>query len=241
MGVRTESDVQVRSAFAVLHSETADQVAIDEEYFQHMLEVTQKVQPREQIVGWYSTGAELNNFSALFQNYYAQQTGSHQAIHLLVDTGDQTKEFGIKAYLGSPMGVSAKPDNCVFVPIPVLLRQVEGERPGLNLLRTAATEPNHTTPVLTDLQNLERSLLDVVSMIERVQTYVQSVINGEIEGDASIGRYLLDTLNTTTEGLEKGKLESLFNIHVQDTLMVSYLANLVRSQAEVSSRLTLVT
>ena len=106
MGVRTESDVQVRSAFAVLHSETADQVAIDEEYFQHMLEVTQKVQPREQIVGWYSTGAELNNFSALFQNYYAQQTGPHQAIHLLVDTGDQTKEFGIKAYLGSVSGAT---------------------------------------------------------------------------------------------------------------------------------------
>ena len=128
----------------------------------------------------------------------------------------------------------------------------------MNLLRTAAGEPNHTTPVLTDLQNLERSLVEVISMIDRVQTYVQSVIEGDIEGDPSIGRFLLDTLNTTTEGLEKGKLESLFNIHVQvrarerwsieslflflqDTLMVSYLANLVRSQAEVSSRLTLVT
>jgi len=78
-------------------------------------------------------------------------------------------------------------------------------------------------------------------MIDRVQVYVQSVIEGEIEGDPAIGRFLLDALNTTTEGLEKGKLESLFNTHVQDTLMVTYLANLVRSQAEVSTRLTLVT
>jgi translation initiation factor 3 subunit F len=85
----------------------------------------------------------------------------------------------------------------------------------VNLLRTAAEEPNHTTSVLTDLQNLERSLLDVISMIDRVQAYVQDVVQGEIEGDASIGRFLLDTLNATTEGLEKGKLESLFNIHVQ--------------------------
>ena len=67
----------------------------------------------------------------------------------------------------------------------------------------------------TDLQILEQSLLDVISMIERVQNYVHGVIDGDLEGDASIGRYLLDTLNTTTEGLEKGKLESLFNIHVQ--------------------------
>jgi translation initiation factor 3 subunit F len=100
MGVRTESDVEVRSAFAVLHSETADQVAIDEEYFQNMLDVTQKVQSKEQVVGWYSTGSELNNFSALFQNYYSQHTAPHQAVHVMVDTGDQSKEMSIKAYLG---------------------------------------------------------------------------------------------------------------------------------------------
>jgi translation initiation factor 3 subunit F len=130
------------------------------------------------------------------------------------------------------MGVSAKPDNCTFVPIPVFLRQVDAERPGctyrsgsvprhpshlflVNLLKTASEAPNQTTPVLSDLHNLEQSLLDVVSMIERVQTYVQSVIEGDIEGDPAIGRFLLDTLNITTEGLEKGKLESLFNTHVQ--------------------------
>ncbi|KAG8806682.1 hypothetical protein FRC17_004868 [Serendipita sp. 399] len=241
MGVRTEGDVEVRSAFAVLHSESAEQVAIDEEYFQNMLEVTQKVHPREQILGWYSTGQELNNFSALFQNYYSNQTAPHQAIHLTVDTGDQSREIGIKAYLGSPMGVSAKPDNCMFSPIPVVLRHADAERPSLNLLRAAADAPNHSTAVSTDLQNLEQSLLDIIGMIERVQGYVQAVIEGDLEGDASIGRYLLDTLNTTTEGLEKGKLESLFNVHVQNTLMVSYLANLVRSQVEVSSRLALVT
>jgi hypothetical protein len=56
-------------------------------------------------------------------------------------------------------------------------------------------------------------------MIDRVQAYVQDVVKGELEGDASIGRFLLDTLNTTTEGLEKGKLESLFNIHVQVCLI----------------------
>lgn len=51
-GVRTESDVEVRSAFAVPHSETADQAAIDGEYFKNMLEVMQRVNPREQVLGW---------------------------------------------------------------------------------------------------------------------------------------------------------------------------------------------
>ena len=51
-GARTENEVEVRTAFAVLHSETADQVAIDEEYFRNMLEISQRVNPKEQVVGW---------------------------------------------------------------------------------------------------------------------------------------------------------------------------------------------
>lgn len=52
-GVRTDNEVEVRTAFAVLHSETADQVAIDEEYFRNMLEISQRVNPKEQVLGWY--------------------------------------------------------------------------------------------------------------------------------------------------------------------------------------------
>jgi translation initiation factor 3 subunit F len=99
-------------------------------------------------VSRYSTGRELNTFSALIQNYYSQETNLHQAIHLTVDTGEESEELGVKAYIGyrlngfnvafallmrvssSPIGVQAKPDNCMFVPIPVHLRNLEADRPG---------------------------------------------------------------------------------------------------------------
>lgn len=48
----------------------------------------------------YSTGGAPNTFSALIQNYYSQETSPHHAIHLTVDTGEQSEELGIKAYLG---------------------------------------------------------------------------------------------------------------------------------------------
>ena len=72
----------------------------------------------------------------------------HQAIHLTVDTGEESEELGVKAYIGcvpnnfdvafmllicpssSPIGVQAKPDNCMFVPIPIHLRNLEADRPG---------------------------------------------------------------------------------------------------------------
>ncbi|OCH94303.1 Mov34-domain-containing protein [Obba rivulosa] len=240
LGSRSDNgEVEVRSAFAVLHSETEEQVAVDMEYHRTMYELHHKVNPKEVIVGWYSTGSNLNTYSALIQNFYSQETAPHQAVHLAVNTGvEGGGQAGVKAFVGSAVGVVPKPENCVFVPIPCELRFNESERSGLDLLATTASAPNSSIPhPIADLEVLERSLKSVSEMLDRVLSYVQSVLAGEVKGDAAVGRYLMDTLGSTTEDLEKGG----FNSALQDTLMVSYLASLVRSQAEVSARLALVT
>lgn len=53
LGTRTDSEVEVRSSFAVLHSETSEQVAVDMEYHRTMYELHHKVNPKEVIVGWW--------------------------------------------------------------------------------------------------------------------------------------------------------------------------------------------
>ncbi|KAI0700580.1 Mov34-domain-containing protein [Cytidiella melzeri] len=237
LGTRSDTgDIEVRSAFAVLHSETAEQVAVDMDYHHQMYDLHHKVNSKEVIVGWYSTGSNLNTYSALIQNFYTQETAPHQAIHLALDTGvEEGQKAGVKAYISSPVGVSPKPENCVFIPVPCELRFTEPERHGLDLLTTVASGASDAYPS-TDLDILERALSSVSEMLDRVLSYVRSVLAGEVKGDAAVGRYLMDTFGASTDELEKGA----FNTSLQDTLMVSYLANLVRSQAEVSSRLALV-
>ncbi|KAG6854341.1 hypothetical protein C0991_007846 [Blastosporella zonata] len=242
LGTRTETEIEVKSSFAVLHSETSEQVAVDMEYHRAMYELHHKVNPKEVIVGWYSTGSNLNTYSALIQNFYSQETGPNQAIHLAINTGvEEDETAGVSAFVRhvivhSPVGVFPKPENCVFVPVPVEIRFHDAERSGLDLLTKTATSPNATSsqPV-SDLEILEQSILSVQSMLDRVLTYVQKVLSGKVKGDPAIGRYLMDTLGASTDDLNKGG----FNASLQDTLMISYLANLVRSQAEVASRLAL--
>ncbi|KII95033.1 hypothetical protein PLICRDRAFT_169725 [Plicaturopsis crispa FD-325 SS-3] len=233
------SEVDVRSSFAVLHSETDEQVAVDMEYHRTMYELHHKVAPKEVIVGWYSTGSNLNTYSALIQNFYSQETAPHQAIHVALNTGvEQGEQAGVKAFVSSPVGVFPKPENCVFVPIPCELRFHEAERSGIDLLtKTASLTPSTSSQPVTDLEILQTSIEAVSEMLDRVLAYVRGVLSGETKGDAAVGRYLMDTFGSSTEDLEKGG----FNASLQDTLMISYLANLVRAQAEVSSRLALVT
>ena len=119
LGKRSETEVEVRSSFAVLHSETSEQVAVDMEYHRTMFELHHKVNPKEVIVGWwvfffpsvvrilysdevfrYSTGSDLNTYSALIQNFYSQETAPHQAIHVALNTGTKENEqAGVKAYV----------------------------------------------------------------------------------------------------------------------------------------------
>ncbi|KAH7103073.1 Mov34-domain-containing protein [Auriculariales sp. MPI-PUGE-AT-0066] len=243
LGTRTEREVEIRTAFPVLHGESDEQVAVDMDYHTQMFEMHQKVAPKEVIVGWYSTGSNLNTFSALIHNFYTQQTAPHSAVHLTMTTGVQDDTPGVKTYIASPVGVFPKPENSLFVPVPCELRYHDTERAGLDLLATAARAPNHSTQPIADLALLERTLRDVATMVDRVLEYVRAVLAGEREGNVAVGRYLMDTLGTVSPdaGLDKGRLESLFNAQLQDTLMLSYLGNLVRSQVEVSSRLVLLT
>jgi translation initiation factor 3 subunit F len=109
----------VRTAFAVLHSETSEQVAVDMDYHRAMFDLSQRVNSKESIVGWcaflrhlrtgpdsvfverrYSTGSDLNTYSALIQNFYSQETAPHPAIHIALNTGSESgEEAGVKAYI----------------------------------------------------------------------------------------------------------------------------------------------
>ena len=40
-------------------------------------------------------------------------------------------------------------------------------------------------------------------MLDRVLTYVRSVLSGEVEGNQAVGRYLMDTLGAGPDDLEK--------------------------------------
>jgi len=243
LGVRVDNTVEIKTSFAVPYKESTEQVQVDFDYLKAMFELHQKVNSREIIVGWYSTGSDLNSYSALLQNFFSDQTTPFPAVHLLVGTGTQEGgELGVRAFISSPVGVSPRSENCVFVPIPFELSFHVSERSGLELLLSASKASKHTTAPTHDLVAMENSLKSVIEMIDRVLAYVKRVINGEIEGNEKIGKYLLDTLSETSDsaGVDKGQLDTLFNSHLQDTLMVSYLASLVRSQVEVSTRLALV-
>ncbi|WFD42730.1 hypothetical protein MPSI1_001379 [Malassezia psittaci] len=240
LGTRSESEVEVRNVFAVPHGESEDpwQIHLDAEHHRRMLDLHLRVRPEEVVLGWYSTSPELNANSALIQDHYSRETAPHQAIHLTLNTNaaDENNGLGVKAYVSSLLDATAKPERCTFLSLPTSLLSTGSEQTALRHLANPIGGQDQT-----DLQALASSLEHVNAMLERVLNHVRKVLSGEIEGDKAVGRFLSDTIGLVPSGLDGPTLESLFNSHLQDVLMVSYLSKLVGAQAEMSTRLALLT
>lgn len=200
LGTRSEDggEVEVRSAFAVGHSEAEDQVEVDMEYHKQMLALHLKANPREVLVGWYATASELNTFSALIQNFYSGQgdgTWPHPAVHLTVST-EAGKDLETRAYISAPVGVTAEraADSAAFIPVPYELRYGEADKSGLEVIANAKDAEDRSTTVMSDVEALERAIEEVLAMIDRVSRYVESVIDEEAPASTAMGQFLLNAL-----------------------------------------------
>ncbi|KIJ20395.1 hypothetical protein PAXINDRAFT_160964 [Paxillus involutus ATCC 200175] len=239
LGTPSPTVVNVTHAFAVLHLEEAERVAVDMDYHRAMYEMFLRGREGLSIVGWYATGSSeggqegLGTYSALIQNFYEQETAPFPAVHVALDTGtEEGVGAGVRAYVSSPVGVYPKAENCVFVPISCELKFNESERAGLDLI--SSQNPTNTPLPTSPLPALHTALLNTSTLLNRVLSHVQSILRGEVPPDPALGRYLWKALGAAPEE------EGAWATAMQDGVMVGYLANLVRGQAEVAGRLALV-
>lgn len=248
LGVRSEDglEVEIRSAYSIPHIETEDQVEIGIDYNRTMYQLHLRANPKEVILGWYATSNELSNLSGLVQDFYSQHnvegTYPYPAIHLTVGDNlsgaNPTAGIDIRTYISSPVGLGrGTVGNSLFVPIPNEVRYSEVEKSALDVISQGKGDETRTVSLTSDVRALEASLVEVIDMLERVSAYVNRVIDGSEQGNTAIGKYLLSTLSLVPS-LSKDTLEKLFNSHLQDVLMVVYLANTVKTQLQLSAKLT---
>ncbi|KAF7186690.1 Eukaryotic translation initiation factor 3 subunit F [Pseudocercospora fuligena] len=246
LGVRSEdgTEVEIRNCYAVPHTETDEQVEVDMDYQKQMLALYLKANPKEVLIGWYATSSELNTFSALIQNFYGQQgdgTFPHPAVHLTVSTV-AGQDIKADTYINAPIGVTAEraADSCLFIPVPHDIKYGEAEKSGLELIAGAQDREDRSQLLQTDIETLERAVEQVLEMLNRVSNYVNNVLDEEAEPSSALGQFLMNTLSLAPK-VEAEDIEKDFNNHIQDVLLVSYLANTIRTQIDLSNRLATAT
>ncbi|XP_019180760.1 PREDICTED: eukaryotic translation initiation factor 3 subunit F [Ipomoea nil] len=227
--VLPDGTVDIRNSYAVPHNESQDQVALDIDYHHNMLASHQKVNPKEVIVGWFSTGFGVSGGSALIHEFYSREVTN--PVHLTVDTGFTNGEATIKAFISVNLSLGDQPLAAQFQEIPLDLRMIEAERVGFDMLKTTVVDklPN-------DLEGMEASMERLLALINDVHKYVDDVVEGRISPDNNLGRLISETVNSIPK-LSPQEFDKLVNDSLQDQLLLLYLSSITRTQLSLAEKL----
>ncbi|CAO0797411.1 unnamed protein product [Mucor circinelloides] len=243
LGVRSQdgSEVEIRNVMPLIYTLEEENVVLDKEHYRNMYELHQRVNPEEVILGWYTAGADLSPACTPVHSFFAEDVAPFQPIHVTIDTDAlvKTSDMGLRAYASAPVGFSTNPGDCLFLPVPCEVKYLDAERSGLDMLASAKSNESRSAPLISDMDHLEIAITKLQEMLERISKYVDSVVDGSVAPNNAIGRYIMDTVSVVPK-IDSTSFEKMFNSHLQDLLMVVYLANMTRTQLSVAERLQLL-
>jgi len=240
LGTETDGVIQVCSCFPVPHTLTEEQVALNTDFHATMLQLHQRVHPKHKVVGWYSTGEEVNDSSLLFHDFYGQDC--EKPVHLLLDLGLGDRRMSCKAYASVGLTLGEMRLGTVFEEIKLTVLNTESDQLGLDTLLKASSDPGAaptSANALSDVDSMEATIKKLLRTLEGVMEFVEKMKDGKAEADPKVVRLLQD-LVAAAPRLPAASFDKMFNAQVQDILAVVYLANLTRTQLALAEKLQAV-
>jgi len=228
--------VTVCSCFPVPHTETEEQVAVNTDFHATMLQLHQRVFPKQQVVGWYSTGEEVNDSSILFHDFYGQEV--ERPVHLLLDLGLGESRMSCKAYISAQLALGGMVLGTVFQDIKLTVDS-QADRVGIDtVLKTSSNEAMEATltgqGATAEVESMELVVKKLLRTLETVMEHVEK--QGVKSTDSGVLRLLQDVVASAPR-MPAIQFDQMFNSQVQDMLVVVYLANLTRTQLALAEKL----
>jgi len=235
------STVYVNNCFRVPHSEAAnEQVSLDVDYHTTMVSLHTSVNPKEVVIGWYITGDALDDVCSDMNQMYRDLID--EPLFLSVDTELQGFRMAVKGYVAKPLTVKDRVVMSKFNPVNLTFYAHEAERIGVDALINSHPDDKRLdapASILSDFENLEVSMGQLLGMIETVRGYVDAVVEGKKAGDKEIGRAIAHAI-ASVPSIDVAAYEKMFNSNIQDLLMVVYLSNLTRTQLALADKINLL-
>jgi len=248
------SVVDITDSFPVGHKDTEEETLMDQLYHNQMLELRQKVSPREVVVGWFSTGEEINASSAVIHGFYQTKEAKFNPtavlsgpLHLLVDTSLSQGTMGIKISAHVNVRTTMADSLLQFHEVPLSIQTTPGERSGISQLMQARRAARGTANKDADekekaqqssigsLDGFEGGLNELLALCRQVKEYVGAVRKGTREADLAVGRGLTAAI-CSEPVVDVEAVENLCNSSLQDALMVVYLSNLTKTQISIAEK-----
>lgn len=165
----------------------------------------------------------------MIHEFYSREVSN--PVHLTVDTGFNTAQASIKAYVSTNLSLGDRQLAAQFQEISLDLRMVEAERVGFDILKKQSVDK-----LPSDLEGMEASMERLLALIDDVYKYVDNVVEGCTPADNSIGRFIADSVASIPK-MSPLAFDKLVNDSIQDQLLMLYLSSITRTQLSLAEKL----
>jgi 26S proteasome regulatory subunit N8 len=230
LGDTRKGSVDVTNSFAVPFEEDDNDPTIwflDHSYLEQMYHMFKKVNAKEKIVGWYSTGPKLREADLDINDLMSDFCTNP----VLAICEVQPKEIGlpITSYCAKD---EVKEDGTeksrkVFITLPTEVGQTEAEEIGVEHLLRDVKDATIST-LATDVTAKLQALKGLASRLKQIQDYLGHVLTGTLPVNNSIMFYLQNVFNLLPDMNFEALLQSLA-VKSNDMMLAIYLASLIRS------------
>ncbi|GJN26146.1 hypothetical protein PR202_gb14054 [Eleusine coracana subsp. coracana] len=200
---------------------------LDHNYHVSMFSMFKRINAKEHVVGWYSTGPKLRendlDVHALFNNYVPNP------VLVIIDV--QPKELGIptKAYYAveEVKENATQKSQKVFVHVPSEIAAHEVEEIGVEHLLRDVKDTTIST-LATEVGGKLAALKGLDARLREIRSYLDLVIEGKLPLNHEILYHLQDVFNLLPN-LNVNELIKAFAVKTNDMMLVIYLSSLIRS------------
>ena len=232
LGTEFKGKIDVTNSYAVPFEEDLKDSSIwylDHMYHERLYAMFKKVNAKEKVVGWYSTGPKIKPADIEINELLRRYTNNPSLVIIDVNPKDDL-EIPTEAYVSIEQNLKNGSDNGnrrQFVRVPSEVGAYEAEEVGVEHLLRDVTDA--TVGTLSDqVKGKVNSLKGLIKRMELMQKYLQDVASGSMPINHQI-LYSLQDVFSLSPNLKVEELVRAFSIKTNDNMMVVYLSSLIRS------------
>ena len=260
LGERGNGVVKITNCYPVVHAEKLNpgsarlKVEVDDEMNAKFYRLHKRVNPTEEIVGWYGTtyknGKVVTQESLVIHDHYlapfsdvegAEKVFVPNCVHLAVNAyATGTGKVDAKAFVANKISLNDGQMGVKFKELDLKVTASKDEKVGLRLMSKdleSSSKVTNIDPSKSYLENLKNGMKDLLAQLEKTCAYVENVVEGKESRDNEVGLQIARAVKSIPR-IDPRELKAMFECGTQDLLMIAYLSQLAKAQVAITEKLS---
>jgi len=228
LGEITDLKLHVTNCFAVPFEEDQRDPQVwflDHNYHEQMFAMFKKVNAKERVVGWYSTGPKIKSSDLSIHELYRRYCP--EPVLVVMDVQPKDLDLPMEAYYSVQEQTSDEVFKRTFLHVPSGVGAFEAEEVGVeHLLRDIKNASASTLAVRVG--DKITALKGLAARLREISAYLSSVVAGKLPMNQEIIYQLQEIFNLLPDQDSEELVRSLA-METNDTMLALYLGSMLRS------------